>query len=229
MTRTPAIELAATNKTAHPGESAEYRAARQALLAREIELRRTKERVAQQRRELPPGGLVPENYAFVGEDGHEITLTEMFGDHDTLVVYSYMFGPDRDTPCPMCTSWMGSFSNKVADVQQRVALAFTARAPIDRLVAAKKERGWTDMPVFSDPSGAYTRQYVNAEDGDDAGYNVFTRRDGEIRHFWAEEIGIDMNDPGEDARGAIEMDPLWALLDTTPGGRGTDWYPSLQY
>lgn len=229
MTLTPAVELAATNTITHPGESAEYRAARQALLAREIELRRTKERVAQQRRELPPGGVVPEDYAFVGEDGHEIKLSELFGDRDTLVVYSYMFGPDRDTPCPMCTSWMGSFSNKVADVQQRAALAFTARAPIDRLVAAKKERGWTDMPVFSDPSGAYTRQYVNAGDGDDAGYNVFVKQGGEIRHFWAEEIGIDMNDPGEDARGAIEMDPLWAMLDTTPGGRGKDWYPSLTY
>jgi predicted dithiol-disulfide oxidoreductase (DUF899 family) len=129
----------------------------------------------------------------------------------------------------MCTSWMGSFASKVADVQQRVALAFTARSPIEKLVAAKRARGWSDLPVFSDPSGEYTRTYVNAQDADDAGYHVFTKRDGQVRHFWGEEIGLDMNDPGEDARGAIEMDPLWALLDTTPGGRGTDWYPSLTY
>lgn len=225
----PATELAATNTISHPGESAEYRAARQALLVEEIELRRHKERVAQQRRELPPGGVVPADYTFIGEDGHEITLSEMFGEHDTLVIYSYMFGPDRDAPCPMCTSFMGSFASKVADVQQRVALAFTARAPIDRLVTAKKERGWTDIPVFNDPTGEYTRTYVNAGDGDDAGYNVFTRREGVVRHFWAEEIGMEMGDPGQDPRGAIEWDALWNLLDTTPGGRGTDWYPSLTY
>ncbi len=225
----PAAELAATNTVSHPGETPEYRAARQALLVEEIELRRMKERVAQQRRELPSGGEVPEDFTFIGADGRQTTLSEMFGEHDTLVIYSYMFGSDRDSPCPMCTSWMASLSNKVADVQQRVALAFTARAPIDRLVAAAKERGWTDMPVFSDPSGNYTRAYVNAEDNDDAGYNVFTRRDGVVRHFWAEEIGMNMNDPGQDARGAIEWDALWNLLDTTPGGRGTDWYPSLTY
>jgi predicted dithiol-disulfide oxidoreductase (DUF899 family) len=228
-TLTPATDLAATNPMRHPNESAEYRAARQALLVEEIELRRAKERVAQLRRELPAGGVVPADYGFIAEGGSPTTLGAMFGAHDTLVVYSYMFGPERDTPCPMCTSWMGGFATKVADVQQRVALAFTARSPIEKLVAAKQARGWTDMPVFSDPSGDYTRAYVNAEDADDASYNVFTRRDGELRHFWGEEIGLDMNDPGEDARGAIEMDPLWALLDTTPGGRGTDWYPSLTY
>lgn len=225
----PAADLAATNTSRHPGESAEYRSARQALLVEEIELRRHKERVAQQRRDLPPGGLVPADYTFLDEDGHEVTLSEMFGAHDTLVVYSYMFGPDRDAPCPMCTSFMGSFAGKVADVQQRVGLAFTARAPIDRLVAAKKERGWTDIPVFSDPSGEYTRAYVTAEDEDMAAYNVFTRSNGTVRHFWAEEMGMQMADPGQDPRGAIEWDALWNLLDTTPAGRGSDWYPSLTY
>lgn len=226
---TPAADLAATNDISHPNETAGYRSARQALLVEEIELRRAKERVARLRRELPPGGTVPADYGFIAEDGTPTTLSAMFGRHDTLVVYSYMFGPERETPCPMCTSWMGGFATKVADIQQRVALAFTARSPIEKLTAAKRARGWTDLPIFSDPTGEYTRTYVNAEDADDAGYNVFTQRDGELRHFWGEEIGLDMNDPGEDARGAIEMDPLWALLDTTPGGRPADWYPNLTY
>ena len=38
-----------------------------------------------------------------------------------------------------------------------------------------------------------------------------------------------MADPGQDPRGSPEMDPLWLLLDTTPGGRGSDWYPKLAY
>ena len=226
---TPAVELAATNSIRHPNESAEYRRARQALLVEEIELRRHAERVAELRRQLPAGGEVPEDYAFVAEDGNEVKLSELFGDHDTLVVYSYMFGPQRDAPCPMCTSFMGAVDHKIADIRQRTAIAFTARSPIDRLIAAKRSRGWTDLPVYSDTSGDYTRAYVSADDGDVPAYNVFTRRDGTIRHFWSDEIGGEMADPGQEPRGAVEMDPLWVLLDTVPEGRGGDWHPSLSY
>jgi predicted dithiol-disulfide oxidoreductase (DUF899 family) len=226
---TPAAELAATNPIRHPNESDEYRRARQALLVDEIELRRNAERVAERRRQLPEGGEVPADYAFVAENGKEIRLSELFGDHDTLVVYSYMFGPQRDAPCPMCTSFMGGLDHKINDIRQRVAIAFTARSPIDRLIAAKQARGWSDLPVYSDTSGEYTRAYVSAEDADMPAYNVFTRRDGTIRHVWSDEITGDMADPGQDPRGAVEMDPLWLLLDTVPGGRGGDWYPSLSY
>ena len=226
---TPAAEFAATNTTRHPNESAEYRRARQALLIEEIELRRQTERVAEHRRDLPAGGEVPREYRFVAEDGTDVTLDDLFGQHDTLAVYSYMFGPDREAPCPMCTSHMAAFDHKIADISQRVAIAFTARSPIERLVAAKRARGWTQLPVFSDASGDYTRDYVSADDADMPAYNVFTRRDGTIRHFWSEEVGFDMADPGQDPRGAVEMDSLWLLLDTTPEGRGQDWHPSLKY
>ena len=129
----------------------------------------------------------------------------------------------------MCTSLMASFEGKVPDIEQRVALAMIARSPIERLVEAKEARGWTQLKVYSDGEGAFTRDYVSAEDADVPGYTVFTRRDGTIRHFWSGEIGGDMADPGQDPRGSPEMDPLWLLLDTTPGGRGTDWYPKLEY
>lgn len=224
----PAKELAEGNRARFPNESAEYRAARNALLAEEIELRRHIERVAEQRRALPPGGAVAREYRFEGENG-PVTLAELFGDKDTLVIYSYMFGPDRVKPCPMCTSLMGSWEGKVPDIEQRVALAMVARSPIDRLVAAKRARGWTQLRVYADTDGAYTRDYVSAEDADVPGYTVFTRRDGTIRHFWSGEIGGAMADPGQDPRGAPDPDPLWTLLDTTPEGRGTDWYPRLDY
>jgi predicted dithiol-disulfide oxidoreductase (DUF899 family) len=226
---TPAAELAATNPIRHPNESEAYRAARQALLVDEIELRRQAERVASLRRDLPPGGEVPTDYHFVGEDGSDITLSDLFGEHDTLIVYSYMFGPQRDAPCPMCTSFMGSLDHKIADIHQRAAIAFVARSPIERLIEAKASRGWRELPVYSDASGDYTRAYVTSEDADMPGYNVFSRRDGVIRHFWSDEITGDMADPGQDPRGAVEPDPLWVLLDTTPEGRGTDWRPSLTY
>ena len=226
---TPATDLASTSTIRHPNESEEYREARQQLLIEEIELRRHAERVAELRRRLPLGGEVPEDYAFTGEDGQKVRLSQLFGDRDTLVVYSYMFGPQRDAPCPMCTSLMGAFDHKIADIRQRVAIAFTARSPIERLMQAKRERGWTQLPVYSDVSGDFTRAYVSADDEDMPAYNVFTKQDGIVRHFWSDEISGEMADPGQDPRGAVEMDPLWLLLDTVPGGRGGDWHPSLSY
>lgn len=226
---TPAVELAAMNPNWHPNESAEYRQARQELLVEEIALRRQTERVASLRRELPEGGEVPALYYFVAENGAEVTLSDLFGDHDTLIVYSYMFGPQREAPCPMCTSLMGGFDHKIADIGQRVAIAFTARSPIERLAEAKSSRGWRNLPVYSDTSGEYTRDYVSAADADMPAYNVFTRTDGVIRHFWSDEITGEMADPGQDPRGAVEMDLLWLLLDTTREGRGTTWHPALMY
>src|SRR6202021_1709989 len=98
----PAAELARASNFRFPNESAEYRRAREALLAEEIELRRHIERVAEQRRKLPPGGEVKKDYAFVGETGPTF-FVDLFGDKNTLVVYNYMFGPQRERPCPVCT------------------------------------------------------------------------------------------------------------------------------
>jgi predicted dithiol-disulfide oxidoreductase (DUF899 family) len=124
---------------------------------------------------------------------------------------------------------MSSWERKVPDIEQRVAFAMVARSPIGRLVAAKQARGWTKLKLYSDDDGAFTRDYVSAEDADVPAYNVFTREDGAIRHFWSGEMGGETADPGQDPRGAPDLDPLWTLLDTTPEGRGADWYPKLEY
>ena len=224
----PAIELARDNAACFPNESAEYRRARQALLAEEIELRRHIERVAEQRRQLPAGGEVTKPYTFEGEGG-SASFADLFGNKATLVVYSYMFGPQRDKPCPMCTSFMSTWQSKLPDIEQRIAFVFFARSPIARLIAAKRERGWTQHRIYSDVSGDYTRDYVSKDDADVPAYNVFTRRDGAIRHFWASEMGAATADPGQDPRGAPDIDSLWTVLDTTPEGRGKSWYPSLSY
>jgi predicted dithiol-disulfide oxidoreductase (DUF899 family) len=63
---------------------------------------------------------------------------------------------------------------------------------------------------------------ASAEDADVPAYNVFTRKDGTMRHFWSGEMGSTTASPGQDPRGAPDMDPLWTILDTTPGGRGGD-------
>ncbi len=225
---TSATELVKKTRARFPNESEEYRRARNALLVEEIALRRHIERVAEQRRKLPPGGEVTGGYRFESERG-PVTLAEMFGDKSTLIVYSYMFGPQRARPCPMCTSLLASWALKVPDIEQRVALAVVARSPIERLRAFKEERGWSKLKIYSDLDGAYTRDYVSAIDADIPAYNVFTRAGGTIRHFWSAEMNEEMSDPGQDPRGAPDPDPLWTILDTTPEGRGTDWYPKLDY
>ena len=229
-TLVPAVELARRNGVRFPNESDDYRRARDALLAEEIELRRHIERVAEQRRALPPGGEVTGRYQFEGERG-PVDFAGLFGDRQTLVVYSYMFGPQRERPCPMCTSLLSAWDGEARDVGQRVALAVVARSPIERLVAFKNERGWRDLKLYSDIDGRYSRDYhgIGKDGGDDAAFNVFTRRDGGIRHFWGGEMGSQSADPGQDPRGAPDLMPLWTILDATPEGRGKDWYPKLDY
>ncbi len=220
----PTKDLAARNKTRHPGEPESYRTARQALLEREYDLRRLTEEVAEMRRALPDGAEVRGDYRFEGEQG-PTTLTGLFGDHDSLIVYSYMFGPDREKPCPMCSSMMAAVAPRVASVQENTAIAFVARSPLTRLTEWRDRLGMTGLLVFSDPSGEYTRDWVSAEDADIPAFNVFRKKDGKILHFWSAEGGE--ADPGQDPRGAPEPDPLWMLLDMTPQGRKPDWYPSL--
>jgi len=223
-------ELAKKGKLRFPNESADYRRARTELLAEEIELRRHIERVAEMRRALPPGGEVTTSYRFQGERG-PVSFAELFGDKQTLVTYSYMFGPERQRPCPMCTSLLSAWDGEALDIQQRVALAVVARSPIERLVAFKRERGWQHLPLYSDITGDFSRDYhaMPAPGQDDAAFSVFTRRDGKIRHFWGGEMGSETADPGQDPRGAPDLMPLWTVLDSTPEGRAADWYPKLDY
>ncbi|HMH12966.1 MAG TPA: DUF899 family protein [Edaphobacter sp.] len=224
----PAAELAAKNKAHFPNESPEYRQARNTLLSEEIELRRHVEHVAALRRALPPGGEIPEDYVFESSNG-VIRLSQLFGDKDTLVVYSMMFGPQRERACPMCTAMLTSWEGTTRNLRERVALAVTARSSIERLLDFKKERGWQNLQIYSDTKGDYTRAYVSADDGDVPGLTVFTRRDGTVRHFWSGEMNGDMADPGQDPRGAPDLDPLWTILDLSPAGRGATWYPKLEY
>jgi predicted dithiol-disulfide oxidoreductase (DUF899 family) len=158
-----------------------------------------------------------------------IHLSALFGDRNTLLIYSMMYGPQRKTPCPMCTSFLTSWNGTAVNLRERVAIAVSARSPIERLIAFSKQRGLTNLPFVSDMSGDYTRTYVSADDGDVPGFSVFHRHDGVVRHFYTGEMSGAMADPGQDPRGAPDLDPLWLMLDLTPAGRGTDWYPSLAY
>lgn len=222
----PAADLARAAPASWPGESAEYRKARTTLLTEEIELRRHLWRVAKMRRALPPGGEVPQDYRFEGKNG-PVHLSDLFGDHDTLIVYSMMYGPERKQGCPMCSSLLDSWDGEARHIEKRASLAVVARSPIERILDYAAERGWNGLSFYSDPSGDFTKDYVGERDADMPAYTVF-RRDGDtIRHFYSGEGGMEVADPGQDPHSAPDMNPLWILLDTTPEGRGTDWYPKL--
>jgi predicted dithiol-disulfide oxidoreductase (DUF899 family) len=224
----PAAKLVATNTAHFPNESAEYGAARNGLLAEEIELRRHIERVAALRRALPSGGEVPRDFELISEAG-PIRFSSLFGDKDTLMVYSMMYGLERKAPCPMCTSFLSSWNGTAVNLRERVAIALTARSPIERLLDYKKQRGFANLPFVSDMSGDYTRTYVNPDDADVPGFSVFTRGNGTTFHYYSGELSGAMADPGQDPRGAPDLDPLWLMLDLTREGRGTDWYPKPEY
>lgn len=229
-TLTPAARMAAENAVRIPNESAEYRAARTSLLAEEIELRRRLERVAAQRRALPPGGPVSGDYRFQTESG-PTDFVGLFGGRQTLAIFSYMFGPQRQRPCPMCTNMLDAWDGNAADISQHASLVVVARSPIEKLIAWKQERGWKHLRLASDLNDAYSRDYLGvSDDGENGVLSVFTRRDGTIRHFWSNEMSQSTVDPGQDVRGVAETyAPLWHVLDTTPEGRAPDWYPSLNY
>ncbi len=220
----------ASRRRAFPGEDESYTKARKSLLAEEIDLRRRMTRVAEQRRQLPPGPLM-KDYRFKDANGAELGLADLFGDHDTLVTYFWMYGPERERPCPMCTNWLGAVNGNGNDIKQRVALKILGRSPVERQTAFAQERGWQALDFVQTVGDDYARDFrlLNADGSENPALVVFKRNGSGIRLFWKSEMTAEMADPGQDPRDAPDIASLWSILDLTPSGRGTDWYPSLEY
>ena len=228
-----------------PNESTAYREARNALLAEEMELRRQVERVAAHRRALPKGGEVKEDYLFEGESG-QVRLSELFAPgKETLAVYSFMFGPERERPCPGCTHFLDGLEGSTQHILQRLNLVVVAKSPVSRLQAFARERGWRRLRLLSTAGNNYDRDYFGdstalsaamrdqqefkpGEEWDMPILNVFRRDGGTIRHFWGSELLYVPPEPGQEYRHNDLLDPLWNMLDVTPEGRG-DFHPRLEY
>ncbi len=227
----PADQLAARRRAPFPGESAEYAHARESLLREELELRRQMERVAEQRRALPPGPVIEKDYRFIDANGAERGLIDLFGEHDTLVTYFWMFGPQRQRPCPMCTNMLGPLDANAADIKQKCALKVFGRSPVERQHAFAQERGWRHLDFVQTKGDDYAHDLgVLTPEGDEWPALIVYRRDGDkVRLFWAGEFKGEMADPGQDPRSAPELASLWNILDLTPQGREANWYPKLEY
>jgi predicted dithiol-disulfide oxidoreductase (DUF899 family) len=214
-----------------PGEDQKYRAARNKLLKSELALRRQIEAVAVERRKLPPGGRLREDYVFDSADG-QVRFSDLFGaGKDTLLVYSFMFGPQMAAACTSCTSILDSLDGAAPHATDRVNLVVVAKSPIDRVVPFARGRGWRHLRLLSSAANSYNRDY-HGEDDKGAQLpmmNVFARRDGRIYHTWSTELHFVAADRGENARHVDLIWPLWNLFDMTPEGRGTTWHPKLGY
>lgn len=217
-----------------PGESDEYRSARSELLVAEIDLRAQIARVAQLRRSLPLGGVVPRDYRFTEArdvDGtHEVRLSQLFSPgKPSLIVYSYMYSPEMASPCPACTSLVDGFNGCFEHVADRVNFVVLGKSPAGRLAEIARQRGWDRVRLLSSHGTTYNTDY-HAEDANGRqlpAVNVFTLRDGVVHHFYATEVlyaGLEGHPRHVDL-----VWPIWNLFDLTPEGRGTDWHPRLSY
>jgi predicted dithiol-disulfide oxidoreductase (DUF899 family) len=237
-----------------PGESPEYRVARERLLEREIELRRAMEAVAAARRELPPGGPVRLDYVFQGAaaDGTptDVRLSELFEPgKDSLLIYSFMFPRDpgdptpgpragetallplAEGPCPSCTALLDQLDGAAEHVSQHVNLVVVAKAPLPRVLAFGRERGWRRLRLVSSAGNAYNADYfAETPDGLQRPMLTVFHRDGDlIRHFWSSELLYAPSDPGQEPRHVGTLEPLWNLFDLTPEGRPANWVEQFSY
>jgi predicted dithiol-disulfide oxidoreductase (DUF899 family) len=237
-----------------PGESAEYRAARDRLLEQEIELRRAMEAVAAGRRELPPGGVVPQDYVFQGAGANgrptEVRLSELFAPgKDSLVIYNFMFPRDPgDTrpgpasgetallrldegPCPSCVALLDQLDGAAEHADQRINLVAVAKSSLPRILTFAEERGWRRLRLLSSAANSYNRDYFGetAEGHQRPMLNVFHREGETIRHFWGSELFYASSDPGQDPRHVGTLEPVWNLFDLTREGRPSDWDEQLRY
>ena len=233
-----------------PNETAEYRKARNALLEAEMALRRQIEIVAAQRRSLPPGGEVAEDFVFerIGADQRPepVKLSELFGEHPSILLYSFMYGPERNQPCHGCTHTLDGWDGSVLHANQRFPTYVVAKSPIARLEALARKRGWRNLKLLSTAGNNYSHHYfgdtskfgsaMRAERGYEPGknwdepmYNVFHRdAKGVIRHFWGNELLYAPEEPGQHHRAGDLVDPVWGLFDMSPEGRG-EFFPKLSY
>lgn len=233
------VVMAKAVATKFPGETEDYRRARNKLLRAEVKLRRQIESVAQQRRSLPIGGAVRTDYVFDASapgsgEISSVRLSDLFAPGKrTLFLYNFMF-PERVgsmTPCPSCTSIIDAIDGASRHVVQRINFAVIAKAPIELFRQHARNRGWRHALLLSSAHNTFNRDY-RAED--DTGQQwplaqVFVQRRNKIRHFWSSELWDEPKEPRMDPRHVDFMWPMWNIFDRTPEGRGKDWGPQLDY
>jgi predicted dithiol-disulfide oxidoreductase (DUF899 family) len=215
----------------------EWIEARKQLLAREKEFTRLRDRLSQERRDLP-WERVEKAYAFDGPAGRE-TLADLFGGRSQLVIYHFMFDPSWDAGCKSCSFWADNFERNVVHLAHRdVTMIAVSRAPLAKLDAFKKRLGWTFKWVSSQPSDFnYDYQASAPSGGSKAGeifYNYGWRKSGMtelpgISVFYKDKAGAIFHTYSTYARGLDMMNAAYHYLDIVPKGRDESGKPAMTW
>jgi predicted dithiol-disulfide oxidoreductase (DUF899 family) len=218
------------------GTREEWLAARNELLEREKEHTRRGDELARQRLELP-WVRIEKEYSFQTEDGTR-TLGELFDGRSQLLVYHFMFGPEYEAGCPVCSSAADTFNGAVPHLNARdVTFLCISRAPLERLKAYRERMGWKFPWVSSEGTdfnfdfgvSATEEQLAPISEGappivdqlaadcgtDRAGYmaeqqalSAFALSDGDVFHTYSAY-----------ARGVEILMGFYPMLDRAPQGR----------
>jgi predicted dithiol-disulfide oxidoreductase (DUF899 family) len=205
--------------------SQEWQSARRDLLAKEKAFTRARDELTQARQKLP-WQSVEREYVFDGPDGKQ-TLAELFGGRSQLVVYHFMFDPEDDVGCPVCSFWADNFEPIVPHLAARdVTLLAISRAPLAKIEAYKRRMGWTFDWVSAGSNGfnedfgvafgadelgerVYNYDTLVPQKADREGISVFARDgDGRVFHTYSTY-----------ARGLDLMNTAYNYLDLVPKGR----------
>lgn len=223
-----------------PNESDEYRQTRDKLLTAEIALRKKINDVAELRKSLPMGGKVKEDYIFTegGEDLSDTTIvkntrfSELFDPgKNNLIIYSLMYAPDAETPCPACTSILDNLNGSAPHVRSRDNFVVIAKAPIEKIRFWARERNWNKLRLLSSNQNSYNTDYFaeNNDGSQEPAINVFRKTKTGIFHFYNTELLYSSCEEGQHPRHADQFWPVWNLFDLTPDGRNTGWFPKYSY
>jgi predicted dithiol-disulfide oxidoreductase (DUF899 family) len=218
-------------------QSAAYRKARDELLEAERELMEQRERVAELRRGLPGGTPLERDYTFLEgpldlnrnseTDYFETNLSDLLADgKNELILQHMMFAPDAERGCPMCSMWADGFDGIAHHMGDRVVFAVVGRAPIGKLRAWGRARGWSRLRLLSSSETSFNADFgvEISPERQLPGVSVFTREGEAIQHRYTSEGSL----VERHHRAMDLLTPVWNLLDLLPSGRG-DWMPKHFY
>jgi predicted dithiol-disulfide oxidoreductase (DUF899 family) len=205
----------------------EWLQARKRLLAVEKELTRARDRVTRARLALP-WEAVEKDYVFEGADG-ELSLADLFDGRGQLLVYHFMFDPQDDVGCPICSFWADNFEPVVLHLRAReVAFVAVSLAPFAKIAAYKERMGWT-FPWFSSFGSDFNFDYgvsFRPEQVDEPLYNYGTlpprAKQREGVSVFARDTGGIFHTYSAYARGIDLVNTAYNYLDLVPKGRDED-------
>ena len=142
-----------------------------------------------------------------------------------------MFHPDHERPCTSCSSILDGLNGASPHLNDTINFVAICKAPPQKLAAWAKDRGWNHLRLLSSFNNSYNRDYfAENEKGDQLpSLNVFQKSPGGMTHFYNTELLYVPSEKGQDGRHVDMIWPIWNVLDYTPGGRGTNWYPKHYY